>query len=133
MYLLKRLQRVQLTVAGFVLGRYARLSDVISIGWLPIVERRDYHLAKLVFKAIHFSNWPSYLKLEERKSLKDLRSSTARRLVVPIETGTFQDQAARVFNNLPEDIRNCNNYNEYCRDCLAFFKLLAKDRLNNVK
>ena len=48
MYLLKRLQRVQLTVAGFVLGRYARLSDVISIGWLPIVERRDYHLAKLV-------------------------------------------------------------------------------------
>ena len=133
MYLLKRLQRVQLTVAGFVLGRYARLSDVISIGWLPIVERRDYHLAKLVFKAIHFSNWPSYLKLEERKSLKDLRSSTARRLVVPIETGTFQDQAARVFNNLPEDIRNCNNYNEYCRDCLAYFKLLAKDRLNNVK
>ena len=53
--------------------------------------------------------------------------------LVPIETGTFQDQAARVFNNLPEDIRNCNNYNEYCRDCLAFFKLLAKDRLNNVK
>ena len=125
MYLLKRLQRVQLTVAGFVLGSYARLSDVISIGWLPIVERRDYHLAKLVFKAIHFSNWPSYLKLEERKFLKDLRS--ARRLVVPIETGTFQDQAARVFNNLPEDIGNCNNYNEYCRDCLAYFKLLAKD------
>ena len=133
MYLLKRLQRVQLTVAGFVLLRYARLSDVISVGWLPIVERRDYHLAKLVFKAIHFSNWPSYLKLEERKFLKDLRSSTVRRLVVPIETGTFQDQAARVFNSLPEDIRNCNNYNEYCRDsCLAYFKLLAKDRLNNV-
>ena len=85
-----------MTVAGFVLGRYARLSDVISIGWLPIVERRDYHLAKLVFKAIHFSNCPSYLKLEERKSIKDLRSSTASRLVVPIETGTFQDQAARV-------------------------------------
>ena len=79
-----------MTVAGLVLGRYARLSDVISIGWLLIVERRDYHLAKLVFKAIHFSNWPSYLKLEERKSLKDLRSSTARRLVVPIETGTYR-------------------------------------------
>ena len=74
-------------VASFVLARYASLPNVISIGWLPIVERRDYHLAKLVFKAMHLSNWPSYLKLEERKSLKDLRSSTASRLVViPIET-----------------------------------------------
>ena len=87
MYLLKRLQRVQLMVASFVLARYASLSNVISIGWLPIVERRDYHLTKLVFKAMHLGNWPSYLKLEERKSLKDLRSSTASRLVViPIET-----------------------------------------------
>ena len=42
--------------------------------WLPIVERRDYHLTKLVFKAIHFCNWPSYLKLEERKRLKIVNS-----------------------------------------------------------
>lgn len=131
-YLMKRLQRVQLTVAGFVLGHYASLADVLSLGWLPILERRDYHLSKLVFKAIHFSDWPSYLKLEEYKPSRILRSSSARRLVVPLVTGTFQDEAARVFNNLPEDIRNGDNFNEYCRNSLAYFKLLATDRLSNL-
>ena len=41
-YLLKRLQRMQLAVAGFVLRKYASISDIPSLGWLPVVERRDY-------------------------------------------------------------------------------------------
>jgi hypothetical protein len=64
-YLLKRLQRMQLAVVGFVLRKYANMSDILSLGWLPVVERRDYNLAKLVFKAIRSSDWPSYLKLDE--------------------------------------------------------------------
>jgi hypothetical protein len=56
---------MQLAVAGFVLRKYASMSDILSLGWLPLVERRDYHLAKLDFKTIHSSDWPSYLKLDE--------------------------------------------------------------------
>ena len=123
---------MQLTAAGFVLGHYASLSDVLSLGWLPILERREFHLSKLVYKAIHFSDWPSYLQLEEYKSSRILRSSSARRLVVPLLTDAFQDEAARVFNNLPENIRNCNNFNEYCRNCLAYFRLLAMERLSSL-
>ena len=99
-YLVKRLQRVQLAVAGFVLGKYASPLDVLTLGWLPIKERRDYHLSKLVYKALYSSNWPAYLKLDEYKSSRTLRSSSARRLVVPLVTGTFQAEAARVFNDL---------------------------------
>ena len=63
-YLLKRLQRVQFAAAGFVFNRYARFTDVMSLGWLPILERRNYHLAKLAYKAMNCDDWPSYLKLE---------------------------------------------------------------------
>ncbi len=129
---MKRLQRVQLAVAGFVLGKYASPLDVLTLGWLPIKERRDYHLSKLVYKALYFSDWPAYLKLDEYKSSRTLRSSSARRLVVPLVTGTFQAEAARVFNDLPEDIRNCSNYKEYCTNSLAYFKDLATDRLSNM-
>ncbi len=47
-------------------------------------------------------------------------------------TGTFQAEAARVFNDLPEDIRNCTNYKEYCTNSLAYFRVLATDRLSNM-
>ena len=131
-YSMKQLQLEQLTAASFVLGHYASLSDVLSVGCLPILERREFHLSKLVYKAIHFSDWPSYLQLEKHKSSRILRSLSARRLVVPLLTGTFQDEAARVFNNLPENIGNCNKFIEYCRNSLAYFRLLAMDRLSSL-
>ena len=34
-YLIKRLQRVQLAAAGFVVNHYANISDVLKLGWLP--------------------------------------------------------------------------------------------------
>ena len=37
-YLLKSLQLVQLAATGFVLGRYAYMSDLIKLGWMPIME-----------------------------------------------------------------------------------------------
>ena len=102
------------------------------IGWLPVVERRDYHLAKLVFKAIHSSDWPSYLKLDEYEPSRPLRSSSSHRLVVPRVSGTFQGEAARVFNDLPEDIRNSNNFRECCRNCFAHFRDLAMNKISNI-
>jgi hypothetical protein len=48
-YLVKRLQRVQCAAAGFVVRRYATKLDVLKLGWLPIKERRDFHLAQATF------------------------------------------------------------------------------------
>ena len=44
---LKRLQRVQKVCARFVYGRYAKEMDCLSLGWLPLKERRDQHLLNI--------------------------------------------------------------------------------------
>ena len=57
---LKRLQRVQLVAASFVLCMYGNdINDIVKIGWLPVRQRRDFH----VHKALHFPSWPSYVPL----------------------------------------------------------------------
>ena len=56
-YLIKRLQRVQLAAAGFVLGRYANEKDLLKLKWLPISERRDHRLACLAHRALYSTDW----------------------------------------------------------------------------
>ena len=111
------LQRVQFAAASFVLGHYVKnFRDVLKIGWLPINERRDLNLLKWCFKALHNAEtWPDYLKIIKQECPKELRSSNSIRLVVPTENGTFQDNASKLFNNLPETIRNCKDYRTFLR------------------
>ena len=56
------------------------VSDIIKLGWLPVEQRREYQILKLTFKAIHFKQWPAYLKLEFATQREGLRSSAARQL-----------------------------------------------------
>ena len=64
---------------------------------------------------MYFPEWPEYLKLERQTCVRELRSTNAVRLVVPKETGTFQHSAAKLFNSLPENIRNCTNYKVFLK------------------
>ena len=96
-YLLKRLQRVQLAAASFVLGRYAKMLDLATLRWLPIAECRESHLLLAAYKAMYFTNWPSYLKLDVKTSGRSLRSSTETTLKVPKTPGTFQDSTSKSF------------------------------------
>ena len=84
---LKRLQRVQLIAASFVLNRY--VNDIVKIGWLPVRQRRDFHVRKLVYQALYSPSWPSYAPLHTVKHLPSLRSGAATRLIIPMERGTF--------------------------------------------
>ena len=45
-YQMKRLQRVQTTCAGYVLGRYAVLEDLQKLNWL--INRRDLALLSFI-------------------------------------------------------------------------------------
>ena len=123
-YLNKRLQRVQLVTVGFVLNRYARETDILSLGWLPITERRDFHLLKLSHKALYSSNWPAYLPLEQYVPTRTLRLSASTHLLIPVTTGTFQYTCSKDFNRLPENIRTCTDSKR--------FAALAKAFLTNV-
>jgi hypothetical protein len=54
-YLVKRLQRVQYAAAGFVTSKWiSDVKELIKLGWLPIEERREWHL---------LISWPNHLKL----------------------------------------------------------------------
>ena len=115
----KRLQRVRFAAASFVTGHYVKSTkDILKLGWLPIEERRDFNLLQQVFKALNSETWPDYLKLNVRENKRELRLNGTKSLEVPKkESGKFQDNAARLFNSLPETIRNCSNYDTFL--CLS--------------
>ena len=112
---LKRLQQVQNVCAGFVHRRYVKEIDCLSLGWLPLKERRDQNLLNITLKALYFEQWLAYLKLRKHVPGRTLKSSNDVKLEVPLVNGTFQDSAAAVFNNLPGDIRNYNDFNIFRR------------------
>lgn len=57
--------------------------DTLRLGWLPMRQRRDFSLLKLVHKALYMNNWPLALRSNQVTSLHTLRSSSATRLSNP--------------------------------------------------
>ena len=51
------------------------------------------------------------------------------RLQVPLEKGTFQDTTAALFNNLPKELKICDNLNLFTSRLFKFLKNRAKARL----
>ena len=77
---LKSVQRVQLVAASFVLSRYVNnINDIVEIGCLPVRQRRDFHVLKLVHQALHSLSWPSCVPLDTVKHLGSLRLGAATR------------------------------------------------------
>ena len=83
-YQMKRLQRVQTTCAGNVLGRYAVLGDLRKLNWLPIIKRRDMALLKITHKALYDDVWPDYLRHKfHTVSAYNSSSLEVRKLAIP--------------------------------------------------
>ena len=82
--LLKRLQRIQLAAASFVFGRYVNnIDSILKLGWLPMKERREWHILKAAHKAKYSHDWPRNLQLEQVRHARNLRSSSTINLVIP--------------------------------------------------
>ena len=128
-HLIKRLQRVQLAAARFVLGRYGNEKDLLKLKWLPISKRRDHRLTCLAHRALYFTDWPAYLQLKQYLPARTLTSSDALQLTVPKKAGTFQYTCAKVFNSLPKDTRNTVNRGCFIKKSKHHFIAIAKDRL----
>ena len=75
--LLKRSQKVQNAAASIVLGIYAKDKDVMTLAWLPMKERRDWHMMKLSFKYVNDQQKPKYIDISLRENTRNLRSSSA--------------------------------------------------------
>jgi len=49
---------------------------------------------------------------------------------MPLETGTFQDSASRLFNSLPNDIKLETNAKTFVREVFKFLKTKAESGLD---
>ena len=79
--------------------------------------------------ALYDTCWPSYLTLQRRQTTMNLRSCVTLQLVVPLETGTFQDSASKLFNSLPNNIKIEINVKTFARKVFKFLKTKAELRL----
>ena len=102
---------------------------ILKLGWLPVMERRDFCLLKSVFKAMYNNQWPSYLSLQVVNNIRCLRSSA---LTTPLEKGTFQDSAAILFKSPYSNITTCRDFKQYCRLTRAFLRGRAADLLDTL-
>ena len=117
-YQMKKLQRVQNTAARFVTNRYCNESDVLSLGWLPVKERIEFNLMRLAHKCRQLCT-----------HCRQLRSDDTLRLKIPLETGTFQDCCAKMFNELPVFIRNDNNIRSFLKSLKTLLASKAREKL----
>ena len=61
---INRIQKFQNACGSFVLKKYCRIKDVVSLGLLPINKRIEFSILKLTHKALYLETYPTYLKLE---------------------------------------------------------------------
>ena len=84
---------------------------------------------KLQSQLSYDENWPGYQKLQLVPHSRVLRSSKDSQLQVPLIKNTLQEQSAHLFNQLPEEIRNCRDYRVFYNETKNFLVLIAWSRL----
>ena len=127
--LLKRLQRIQFEAASFVFGRYVNnIDSILKLGWLPMKERREWHVLKAAHKAIYSHDWPRNLQLEQVRHARNWRSSSTINLVIPYASDTFQYSAAALFNSLPSNVKCCDNFKSFSKQTLCILRERCRNR-----
>ena len=117
------LQAIQNYAARLVLkqGRYCHITPLLKyLHWLKVIDRIDFKLLLLTFKALNFSN-PPYLKsqLTLKTHTRSLRDQDHLQLVVPRSHSTkmgdraFAVAAPSLWNSLPLYIRNASTTDEF--------------------
>ena len=125
-YQLRKVQRVMNRSARLIVGlrRRERITPVlIELHWLPIKGRIIYKICVLTFIALR-SGKPTYLRNKlhtfevpgvlVRHSYETLRLDEPR-ANKNIGTRAFAHCAPRVFNSLPEELKQINNLNNFKR------------------
>jgi hypothetical protein len=120
---LTRLQRVQNSAARLISRTPKRqhISPVLErLHWLPVSERIDYKVLTLTYKSLK-GLAPGYLAelLQERRPTRNTRSSSQLLLTEPrSRTVTYGDRAfsraaPRLWNNLPQSLREATSLNSF--------------------
>ena len=67
---------------------------------------------KLAYKSRNDELWPNYIKLALIKRKRNLRSSDLGLIIKQGDDCTFQEQAT-VYNNLPKDFKETNDFKAF--------------------
>lgn len=124
----ERLQKLQNRAARVITCQSyeVRSNDILQqLGWKTLAERRYIHKAKMMFKIFH-GNAPSYLMECFTKSTVNNAYDLRNRdncLVLPKPRTeylkkSFQYAGAKLWNNLPPDIRSQNNFSTFKREII---------------
>ena len=81
-------------------------------------ERRGWYLLKAALKALYDEHWPRNLRLEA----SCLRSSEPINLKIPLESGIFQDCAAKRFNSLLAAVKSCPDFSTFSKETHKLLK-----------
>ena len=108
------MQKVQNCAASFVLKKYCKIDEVLELRWLPINERIQFSLCKIVFKSINDESLPTYIDITVNQRSERLRCTNGTMLQSDGSTRTLKGKSALVFNDLPRKIRNEKNYTTFC-------------------
>lgn len=60
-YLIKQLKRVENAAVSFALQKYMTEQEVISLSWLPVIERSGFQLEKMAHMSANSETWPKFL------------------------------------------------------------------------
>ena len=91
-----------------------------KLGWIPISDRMKLTTLKLALKRIYDNTLPSYLELDRKVPVRNLRNSNDVAVVIPKYSNTFADHAANLFNALPDAIREEQDRLKYAEACRSF-------------
>ena len=83
---------------------------------------------KLAHKSLNNKLWPNYLKLALIERKRNLRSSDLRPTIKEGDNCTFQQQVT-VYNNLPKDFKEINDFKVFSRKIKGFYKDKALARV----
>ena len=127
----RRLQKVINSAAAFVLRKYASTNDAISLGWLPVPERTESRLVTLCHQTVYRENFPSYMKLEVvKKRLPRACNDDGIKVIEKGHKHTFSSRAAKLFNQIPRNIREIKNEGEFKNSVKKHFMNKARVRLS---
>ena len=128
--LLRRLQVLQNNAARLVTQtpRRAHITPVLfDLHWLPVRHRISYKLLLIIHKTLHSSHSPSYLKdlLCNYAPSRTLRSQncvllTEQRTNKTIGERTFQYHAPKLWNSIPQSLRETTQIEKFKRDLKTY-------------
>ena len=118
-----KIQRVQNAAARLISGtkKYASITPIlIKLHWLPVIARIEYKILLTVFKSLN-NLAPEYISelLNQYNPPRALRSANKNLLIVPKTLNkTYGDRAfyaaaPKLWNNLPQAIRDCNSITSF--------------------